>query len=265
MDRQTVRQQTGVEVRHRSGTSRRLQPLAGCYKQAAVKSPSQAQFARSSPRQRKRAHSPWLLFVFGLWVVSLASAVLATRSLLDPNVASSSFAGITAIEGPEAAVSPSEPVAASPVTEESNLPGAALDESYFYQPPETGHLPIVALGSIALSCAMGCILVSRALHPRRSPPRLLHRSAKPGDAQHTAAKSHRQGRATSAAEPPATPVPQMPPMLPAQIVHPPRDEGKPATPAIVAVLPADQAVPLDWKETSLADSLDLRQRQSLRF
>lgn len=292
MDRQTVRRQTGAEVSHRPGISGRLQPSASRSSRRTAKSPSQASSAQTSSshtapshtapsmRQRKRAHPPWLLFVFGLWVVSLASAVLATRSLLDPTASSNPVASSPAAQPTIAETVPllPAPLAADPASEQtapSALPGAALDDRYFYQSPETGHLPLVALGSIAVSCAMGCILVSRALYPRRSPPRLQYRSGKPASGQSTAAKLQAQTNQQSQ-EPPATKrfpaatAPQSSPspaqsIQPARIVHQPADESKAATPASVTVLPADQTVPLDWEEPSLADSLDLRQRHSLRF
>jgi hypothetical protein len=89
--------------------------------------------------------------------------------------------------------------------------------------------PLLSFGAIALSCALGCLLLSRTARPA---PYLI-RYKEP--------------------EPAALP----PPVAPDTIA----DESE--SPKSVTIIPKQQNHPLDWDEPSLADSLDLRQRRPL--
>lgn len=278
MGRQTVRQQTRANVRHRSGTSNPRQTRAG-----RSNSPlSQPHPRRSRPpgltSLLKQSHHPGFLLVFGLWAILLVAATLAARSLLDPTVVSpatvSSAPAVpsTAEAPPESGISPSPPAEPIPGRstngaidfEQTGLPGAALDDRDFYQPSQAPSLLIVLLGATALSMAISGVLVSHALRPHRPIPRLESKSGRPPVVKSAALK-----QLAAATSPEVQPAPIAQPALVqtmAQTTVQTTSNPKTAeatTPAIVTVLPSDQSSPLDWDEPSLADSLDLRQQQSL--
>lgn len=287
MDRQPVRQRTESGVLQRSGQPQQRQSARSATAATAAKAPANPAFTRLSRQQsdpeliqtaarpetrpktrpeirpelrrRQRFRFSFLLFVLGLWSVSLITTVWATRSLLDPTLSSTDFPVAADLENPlanaEAPSPEANPAPPAPIAP----PEAVLDNSYFYPPAEAEHLPIAALGMIAFSCAMSCILVSRALHPRRSPPRLQGRSAK-----RTAKPTLKQ--LPAAVESPPQPAIAKQPVPAVEIIEMTGGETAPAAaPAAVTVLPANQSLPLDWDEPSLADSLDLRRRQSLPF
>jgi hypothetical protein len=91
------------------------------------------------------------------------------------------------------------------------------------------RLPLLSLFAVALACATGCIILLRYLQP--------HRPAK---------RSPYLTRSKSTATDPSTAKPS-------------------ATSATIeaSIVPTETSHPLDWDEPSLADSLDLRQRQPL--
>jgi hypothetical protein len=91
--------------------------------------------------------------------------------------------------------------------------------------------PLLSFGAIALSCALGCLLLSKTARPTPYPVRYK-----------------------DPAEPAALPQPST-----SEFANP--DESEPSKP--VTVIPKQQNHPLDWDEPSLADSLDLRQRRPL--
>lgn len=284
MGRQSIRQQAESNVHRRSAAPQRSQTRMGNAPETGTRPANQAAHTASSPQKRPQSRSqkspqnpahrspqarsprPWLLLVFLLWGISLAMAMMATRALLDPTLASSSGIpfGIPS-ETPSETSSgiPSEANSVPAETAPEALPPVALDESYFYQPTADNHLPIVALSSTAISCAMSCILVARMLQPRRSPPQLRSRSKK-----RTAPKSPpvQPPQLPAAKAPASQSAATKPPLaLPAAVGRTTPQKSEAAQPAIVTVMPANQSVPLDWEEPSLADSLDLRQRRVLPF
>lgn len=281
MNRQTARQRTAADGRHRSGTrkrsqSRSHQPANPSQAVASPDSQSRQADPLKSAASRKRSPHSGLLLVLGLWTISLVSAALAARSLLDPTVVgTSNFSGsnrsnLPSIQSSNPAAPASAPIAPSapdasgsedssaPVNESiapnpTNLPGAALDDHGFYQPSGINPLPFLAMGVTTLSMAMSWVLVSRSLRSHRPTPRLEGRSGKPMALKTTAVK-----------QPPAATAPAMPPAIVTQpFAQNPHSQTSAAAPAIVTVLPGNQSHPLDWDEPSLADSLDLRQRRSL--
>jgi hypothetical protein len=152
-------------------------------------------------------------------------AMLATKTILDPN-ASIPFVS-QPVEGSQAAAAkPSEP------------PGIPLGGIQSPPQKQGEDLPFIALGTIAITCATGCLVVTRALQPRR-PIKQLHSRA--------SAQPH------PALEKAISPASSLPPAT-AKVVDSP-DATVSAT-----VLSAEQSHPLDWDEPSLADSLDLRQQ-----
>jgi len=293
MDRQTVRQRTRSSGRHRSGTANPHQTRSGhsaAPSQARSHSQARSQSRHShvpkSASPQKRSPYPLILFVFGLWTVSLAMAALAARSLLDPTVSSPDLVSPSAVssapaaaparpavKAPEAvlpSISPSsvsEPSRNDPPSpladgaiafDQTALPGAALDDRDFYQPSGTNLLPILALGTLTVSVAISWVLVLRILRPRRSPPMLQRSSGKPSTAKSAALKQLPAALSQPVIDPPKAAVQENSEAPPKAT----KDAVETAMPAIVTVLSSEQGLPLDWEEPSLADSLDLRHRQS---
>jgi hypothetical protein len=148
--------------------------------------------------------------VFTLWVTLLLLGGLSTATLVHMDVEAK-------MPTPSEEPSPSQMVltqhSADLVQQESN-PAA----------------PLLSFGAIALSCALGCLLLSKTARPTSYPVRYKE------------------------PEPTALPQPSI-----AEFNNP--DDSEPSKP--VTVVPKQQNHPLDWDEPSLADSLDLRQRRPL--
>jgi hypothetical protein len=144
--------------------------------------------------------------VFALWVSLLLLAGLSTATLVNT--------------GAEAKMTP-QPEEPSP----SKM--VLTQHSADLMPQESSPVsPLLSFGAIALSCALGCLLLSRTARPVPYPVQYK----KPEPAVPTPEFEN-----TDASEPSHT----------------------------VTVMPKQQNHPLDWDEPSLADSLDLRQRRPL--
>jgi hypothetical protein len=145
--------------------------------------------------------------VFALWVSLLLLAGLSTATLVNTG----SEAKMTA---PPAEPSPSKMV-------------LTQHPADLMQQESSPASPLMSFGAIALSCALGCLLLSKTARPLSHPVRYK----KPDAA--------------------VMPTPEIENT----------DASEPSRP--VTVIPKQQNHPLDWDEPSLADSLDLRQRRPL--
>ena len=213
MGRQQIRRKAGQTIQHRSSSRPKnsVHPLA------------HSLLIRLLLRLCQKYS---LVVLIGIWLLLGVLAMLAAKTILDPN-ASIPFVS-QPIEGSQtaAAAKPSEP------------PGVPLGGIQSPPQKQGEDLPFIALGTIALTCATGCLVVTRALQPRR-PIKQLHSRA--------SVQPH------PALEKALSPSPSLPPAT-AEVVDSP-DATVSAT-----VLSAEQSHPLDWDEPSLADSLDLRQQ-----
>jgi hypothetical protein len=155
--------------------------------------------------------------VFALWVALLLLAGLSTVALV--NVNTSTEAKATKV----LSVEPSEPEPSEPATSElvpTQQPIAEHRE-------QEQTLPLLSFGAIALSCTLGCLILSQTLR---------------STGYQSVQQKNSQVRSAS---------------LP-QSAEPHTQES-----VSVTVVPKQQNHPLDWDEPSLADSLDLRQRRPL--
>lgn len=107
-------------------------------------------------------------------------------------------------------------------------------------------LPLFALGSVAMSCAIGCLLLSYRFRPHA--PREQSRLPR----THRLPRSSAEPRRSSSAARPAE-----------STVIAPRSDSSDVPTAASVVVPSGEQNPLDWDEPSLADNLDIRQRRPL--
>lgn len=264
--------------------------------QMAVSSPrASAQRPRQSPQPNQSATTQLLLrlirhhsfvLLLGTWVLLLLTAGLAVVDMMSPSSSRQpSATSMSSAEPPVVTQAPPQ----SPDPQSNN--GSPVDEPLplnygLPRPVSNGeNLPALSLLAIALSCTTGCLLLSRQMHRRRS-----DRHPQPG-----AVWPSQSNAASPAATPSAQPI--LPPVI-ASTSSPKRQspsfsiakpQPKPssttligatpqkATPpsawvdeavskqASVSVVSADQSLPLDWDEPSLADHLDLRQRRPLSY
>ncbi|MCU0566993.1 MAG: hypothetical protein MUF49_10390 [Oculatellaceae cyanobacterium Prado106] len=98
-------------------------------------------------------------------------------------------------------------------------------------------LPYLSFGAIALSCTVGCLMLSQVL---KSPP--SPRLTRSSFLSHSQPTQTIPGQTEEFQTPPAQ-----------------------SEDSSVTIVPEDQSHPLDWDEPSLADSLDLRQRRPLSY
>jgi hypothetical protein len=153
--------------------------------------------------------------VFTLWVTLLLLGGLSTATLVHTDVE----AKMPASSG--------EPSPEEPSPSQIVLTQHSAD---LIQQESNPAVPLLSFGAIALSCALGCLLLSKTARPTSYPVRYKE------------------------PEPTALPQPSI-----AEFNNP--DDSEPSKP--VTVVPKQQNHPLDWDEPSLADSLDLRQRRPL--
>jgi hypothetical protein len=165
------------------------------------------------PLMRWVQHHP-IASIFGLWVTLMLLAGLSTATL----VSIDSEAKMTAPpDGQDLSKASAEP---TPVflTQHSSL-------------PERESVPLISFGAIAVSCTLGCLVLSQLVRPAPRPQRLYK------------SRSTALPRSSGATEAP--------------------NRAETADSNAVMVVPSEQDHPLDWDEPSLADSLDLRQRRPL--
>lgn len=135
-----------------------------------------------------------------------------------------------------------------PQTERQSEPVTSLtpDRSHLTPGKSKESLPLFALGTVALSCAIGCLLLSYRFSSR-SPKTQARLPLRPTRLPRPSAAAQRQ-RAVSVVE--ATPSEA-------------RSTHVDASAVTVAVISSHESHPLDWNEPSLADHLDIRQQRPL--
>lgn len=193
-------------------------------------------------------HPYWWLGATWLLVIGVGSVAAVVMLKINP-------------AEPPAIVAAASETASSPTS--NQLPqNAAFQERQTEPLPEAGlsqarstpalskpkaSLPLFALGTVALSCAVGCLWLSyRFKSPPRPTPRFParpHRLPRPAVAVQpaTVSISNPSSRSTLAATQASDPIK--------------------ATP--VAIVSSTEDHPLDWQEPSLADNLDIRQQRPL--
>jgi hypothetical protein len=183
---------------------------------------SQNVHREKSPLWLVRRHP--IASVFVLWVTLLLLAGLSTAALV--NVSNSEESKIAKLPSTE------------PSTSE------ILDQS-----PQIEHqkqaLPLLSFGAIALSCTLGCLILSQTFRSAGYQPVQRKTSRVRSSTPPQSTKFDDQGSLASPARS--------------------QSEGSFNMPSItsVTVVPKQQDHPLDWDEPSLADSLDMRQRRPL--
>jgi hypothetical protein len=164
--------------------------------------------------------------VFALWVTLLLLAGLSTATLV--NVNNSVESKMTQI----------------PSTEPSN--SEIVPTQYHTAQQNEPALPWLSLGAIALTCTLGCLILSQTL-----------RSTGYQSVQRKTSKIK------SASLPLSAQPDRQKSLDTASSDSPSRSQPTSSSVASVTVVPKQQNHPLDWDEPSLADSLDLRQRRPL--
>ena len=154
-----------------------------------------------------------LLLVLSVWVFFLLLASLAFTTMMSLDYSKHA-----------------SPASLTPLTS-APIPAPSAASSPIQSTRHSGGLPLLALMAIALTCAIGCVVLLRCLQPRRPVKRLQLANSRPANAS---SKSR-------------------------QI----RSEASTAGTVEASLVPPEINQPLDWEEPSLADSLDLRQRRPL--
>lgn len=221
---------------------------------------------RSGQLWRRVVRQRPLLVIGGTWLVLVCISALAYHQLMltkpDPQV------GPTPIPRPQmAARQPLSPV---------NPPDEASTQVSDPQLPAPTASPVGAgwLVSLVGLCGLGCWLITLRSQRR---PRRSRRASPPSHKRAPATPSASVKRSSPRRLAPYRPdrddvvVPPSPATAPSIAVSPfphqePSGEAQPEPthPSLEPDLVPDQdALPLDWAETSLAHSLDLRQRRSI--
>jgi hypothetical protein len=230
-----------------------------------------------------------LVFLLGAWMVSATTAAIAVKTLLKVDSVRSSVAASAPVKSGSTA-SPAEGfpankvVSAQPSQQSANQAGSvSLSTEKSPSPVELqqspvpaqefpevkadstrnkGTSPFLALVTIALTCASGCVLISRGLKPQRSinaGSKSVRIAKQPSVPQ--ASPIHPSPFAPSS---PTAVTAHFPPIFVDPTPDPPSSPASALTEP-VTVVPPEQNHPLDWDEPSLADSLDLRQRRSISY
>ena len=162
--------------------------------------------------------------VLVLWVALLLLAGLSTAALV--NVNNSEETETTPIPSTEPSIS-------------------EMPTQYREVEEQKQALPWLAFGAIALSCTLGCVVLSQTFRSAGYQPVQRKTSRARSSALPQSAKTDDQN---SSAPPDRS-----------------QSDGLSSAPlsSSVTVVPKQQNHPLDWDEPSLADSLDMRQRRPL--
>jgi hypothetical protein len=188
-----------------------------------------------------------LLLILAVWAIFLLLAGLAVANMLNLDSSKrSSSASLSPAPTSEPSASVLAPTAlgsAAPLP--SSAGSAASVEHQDLGRPQGEGLPLLSLMAIALTCATGCIVFLQCLQPRRPSKRLqsfASRSAVSGKSRMNSEGSRLQSDSAGSS----------------------RTSLESSLRSVEAsVVPQETHQPLDWEEPSLADSLDLRQRQPL--
>jgi hypothetical protein len=189
--------------------------------------------------------------ILSLWVILVGLGMLSTHALVTLDVAdgpanvpangSDNMPADVPANGPV-------PAAATPKLA-SDIPDPASDRlpDLRVVQPQQESSSLLSTGVIAVSCALGCLVLSQLTRPypqRTTPERSRSRSAALSLERH-AAELQSGSESSDSNE---------------------RYEAESHQEAVdvkATLVPHDQQNPLDWDEPSLADSLDLRQRRPL--
>jgi uncharacterized membrane protein YdfJ with MMPL/SSD domain len=170
--------------------------------------------------------------IFGVWVILIALAGLSTATLVHTSTeATGTESAGTEVAGTEVADAEVAGTEAkmTALPEGQTEPTPVFLTQHAPEMQDGQSMPLISFGAIAVSCTLGCLLLSQVVRPAPRP----------------AAKRLYQSRSTALGRSAAD-----------------SKEGATSDSA-VTVVPAEQNHPLDWDEPSLADSLDLRQRRPL--
>lgn len=147
-------------------------------------------------------------------------------------------------------VSPPLPDQPQPVAQSPAHPSepSSIERSNPIANPQKESLPLFALGSVAFSCAIGCLWLSYRFRtgPSKSQAYLL-------------TNPHRPPRSSAPAQRSTKAVPISVPITSTAT----RSNQESAPVPSVAIVPDSEDHPLDWDEPSLADNLDIRQQRPL--
>lgn len=176
-----------------------------------------------------------LVFWSGIWVILLLITGVAVSVLMNPYLSK-----------PE---QPDAPIAGQPIPEIND---------------DRGTMPMWALGTIALSCVVGSLLISQRLkHTQQERRSLQSKSAASPHALHShheldAAKLTLSVADLATLEVPPEPLSSMEPSPQPPTLDP--IQPAPVAP-VVTVLPVDESNPLDWEDAGLAELMDIRYRR----
>ena len=210
---------------------------------------NQPKLRSQRPWQRVISQRP-LLVIGGVWLGLICVSALAYHQLM--------------LTKPDPAVDlprPNPPMAAPlPPVPVDGAQSLGVPPSSAVEAPKTGPVEAGWLLSLVGLCGLGCWLITRRaqVDPRRSRPGV---AARP--------------RVTAPSPPKQSTPKRLAPYRPEQDAmvvapHPSAPQQAPESqpdlspvPLAPDLVPEQDALPLDWSETSLAHSLDLRQRRSL--
>ncbi|NJR65095.1 MAG: hypothetical protein HC772_06880 [Leptolyngbyaceae cyanobacterium CRU_2_3] len=168
-----------------------------------------------------------LALLLSTWFVFMMMAGIATLSMI-------SLEDSKLPQSPQVAASASLP--AQSIPPEQPVPAIPTKHT------EQQSLPLASLAAIALSCAIGSVILLQGLKPRRPTRQIrapLPKSRVSKSNSYSAASSKSsfkfQQTVSSTSE------------------------------AILSVVPPDTSHPLDWDDPSLADSLDIRRQKPLSY
>jgi len=193
-------------------------------------------------------HYPLALLLVA-WIVLLLMAGVAIMDMTSLSASKPQVSQAVPI-----AVASNLPQSAEIPTEIAPTPTAPAPASV----PQPGHnsLPLFSLVAIALSCALGCMIILQSLKPRHRPPERSRSSvfSKPASQKPKASAPKTASRIQQNAQIKTEPA------QPKQAQNAQIQGGSSIVPSIV---PPSISQPLDWEEPSLADHLDLRQKRPL--
>lgn len=201
------------------------------------------QLSRSIVRYPSRwLGATWLVLVC---VGGIAGVMMLKIDPIEPEVSIAASPTVPTVppQNSAPALSPELPQAEP---QEASVESLVQARSHLTPGKSKESLPLFALGTVALSCAIGCLLLSYRFSSR-SPKEQPRLPSRPPRLPRPSVEAQRQ-RAVSAVE--ATPSEA-------------RSTHAEASAVTVAVISSHESHPLDWNEPSLADRLDIRQQRPL--
>ena len=253
MSNQAVRQHHNDPRRHRYSPSKVRNSAVEVARQK-VAEPNERLTGRLTERSTGRDRQSGLVLFLRRYPLALLLVAWVAFMLL-AGVAVMDMTSLGSAKPPIANV-PSNASANAPdlLTLPSEAPSSEVPLIQAASEPLPRHdLPLFSLGAVALSCALGCLIILQVLKPRRLPER-SHSSAFSKSAPSKSASQRPQASDTKTNS-------RFQYAAPAQ-----SSKASPTVPLVApSVVPSHITQPLDWEEPSIADHLDIRQKRPLSY